>query len=75
MPQVNEDAAYPDASADFVEDDVAGDFEDEIAQEEDASSEAVDALGELEVGEHLQLGEADVDAIDVRDDVAEEEDG
>ena len=67
----DEDAADPDARADLVQDEVAGDFEEEVAEEEDAGAEAVDALRELEVAEHLQLGEADVDAIDVGDDVGE----
>jgi len=48
-----------------VEDEVAGDFEEEVAEEEDAGADAVDSFGEAEVGEHLQLGEADVDAVDV----------
>ena len=59
----------------MLQDDVAGDFEDEIAEEEHSGAESVDALAEVEVGEHLQLGEANVDAVDVGDDVAAKEDG
>ena len=43
----DEDAADPDAGADLVEDEVAGDFEEEVAEEEDAGAEAVDAVANL----------------------------
>ena len=52
---------------------VRRDLEQEVADEEDAGAEAVDDIGELQRLLHLQLGEADVDAIDDRDDVDQEE--
>src|SRR6266702_2349139 len=70
----NEHTADPDASADPVEDDVAGDCEEEVSEEEYAGAEAVDAVTEFEVADHLQFGEADVHAIDVGNDVGDEQD-
>ena len=67
----DDDAADPDARADLVQHDVAGDFEGEVAEEEDAGADSVDAVAELEVAQHLELGEAYVDAVDVGDDVAD----
>src|SRR5262249_32870823 len=43
------------------------------AQKEDAGAEAVDRLAELEIVEHRQLGVADVDAVDPRQDPQEGE--
>ena len=36
----------------------------EVADEEDAGAQAVDGLAELQIAEHLELGEADIDAVD-----------
>ncbi|WP_238540867.1 hypothetical protein [Herbaspirillum sp. YR522] len=58
------------ARADPAQDHVAGHFEDQVADEEDARPQAVDGVVELERIEHLQLGEADVDAVQVRHQVA-----
>ena len=48
-----------------------GKFEDEVADEEQARAESEDGLAKVEIDVHLQLGEADVDAIEIRDDVAD----
>jgi len=60
-----------------VEDQVAGDLEQEVTDEEQAGPETVDAPEGVGVdAEHLaqmQLGEADVDPIDVGDEVAHEQ--
>jgi hypothetical protein len=70
----DDDAADPDARADLMQNDVARNLEGEVAEEKYAGPDAVDAVTELEVAYHLQLGEADVDAVDVSDDVPGEQD-
>ncbi len=54
--------------------DVARHLEGEVAEEEDACADSIDAVAELEIAQHLQLGEAYVYAVDIRDDVADHED-
>ena len=68
------DARDPAARAHLVQDHVARHFEQEIAEKEDARAEAVDGIAELQVARHLQLGEADVDAIEVGKEKAEHQD-
>src|SRR5690606_35508776 len=46
-------------------------LEEEVADEEEAGAQPVHGFAELQVGEHVQLGEADVDAVEVGDDVAQ----
>lgn len=67
------DPRDPDARADFVEDDVAGDLEQEIADEEYPRAQPVHRLAELEFLQHLQLGEAHVDAVQVGHDIADDQ--
>lgn len=71
----NEDAGDPDAGAEFVEEEIAGDFENTVADEE-YSSEQAELLGSDGQGAvHGERGEADVDAVEVRGDVEDEEEG
>jgi len=70
----DDDAADPDACANLMQNDVARNLEGEVAEEKYAGPDAVDAVTELEVAHHLQFGEADVDAVDVGDDVSGEQD-
>ena len=65
------DPADPQAGAHPVQNHVAGHFEEEVADEEDACAEAVDRFTEAQIVEHLQLGKSDVDAIEVGDQVAQ----
>ena len=51
----------------------AGDFEEQVADEEQPDADPEHGVGEAEVGLHPQLGEPDVGAVEVRDDVQEEE--
>ena len=67
------DAGDPAPRSDAREDQVAGDFEKRVAEEENAGAEAVGHVRESERGVHLQRCEADVDAIEVRHDVEQEE--
>ena len=59
------DAGDPQARADLVKEYVARHFEQHIAEEEDACAETVDSVAELQVVEHLQFGEADIDAVKI----------
>ena len=59
------DPGDPQAGADFLHDDVAGNLEDEVAPEEDAGGEAEVRRTHVQVATHGQGGEAHVDAIDV----------
>ena len=55
----------------------AGDLENQVAEEEYAHAESECPLGEAErreVGLHRELGEADVDAVNVGDHIADEQD-
>ena len=52
------------AGADMFQKQVARHFAQEVADEEDARADAVDRLAEFEIGQHLQLGEADIDPVD-----------
>ena len=54
-----------------MQQDVAGDFEQDVADIENAGADAVDRVVELEVGQEMQLGETDVGAVDERHDVAQ----
>ena len=58
-----------------MHDDVAGNFEKKIADEEDSRSKAKDGFAESQIAEHLQLGEAYVDAIEVGNHIAEHQKG
>ena len=58
-----------------MKNDIAWDFEEEVADEKDACTESVDGIGELQILKHLKFGKADVDAVDIGDDVTDEQDG
>ena len=73
----NHDPADPLSGAPALDDQGSGDFEDQVADEEHAHAEAEGRLGEaqrFQVGLHSELGEADVDAVDIGDHVAHEQD-
>ena len=42
---------------------IAGDFKQEVAEKKNARAEAVDGLTEIELVQHLLLGETNVDAV------------
>ncbi|MDR6355279.1 hypothetical protein Q3H58_001950 [Pseudomonas psychrotolerans] len=68
------DAGDPKARAVAVQQQIAGHLEEEVAPEEHAGAKGVDGIAEAEVAQHVQLGEADVDAIQVGGDVAQQQD-
>jgi len=57
-----------------VQDDVARYLEEKVAEEEDARPETVDGFAEPEVIHHLEPREPDVHAIQIRDEITEDED-
>src|SRR5205085_3838026 len=59
------DARDPDARAQFFEHDVAGDFEEKIADVKDRHAGTENVVGEVEVVLHRELGDADVHAVQV----------
>jgi hypothetical protein len=71
-PPQHHDAQQRLARADSFEQQVAGDFEKKITEEEDARAEAVDGIAEGERLLHLQLRVADVDTIEIRDHVGDQ---
>ena len=68
-----QDAGDPFARADPVQDQVAGDFRQEVADEEHAGAKSEHGLGEAERVLHRQLGEAHVHAIEVGAEIAQHE--
>ncbi|KAG1251400.1 hypothetical protein G6F68_012289 [Rhizopus microsporus] len=48
------------------QDDVAGNLEDEVADEENARTQPIDRFAELKLLQHLQFGEAHVHAVQMR---------
>jgi len=67
------DARDPDPRPNLVQDDVGRHLEQEIGGEEHARAEAESGFGEPEVRVHRQLGEADIDPVEIGDEVAEDE--
>ena len=56
-----------------IEQQIGGHLEQEIGEEEHAGAEAEHRLADAEIGVHRQLGEADVDAVEIGDEVADDE--
>ena len=67
------DPRDPSPGADSRKDDVAGNLEGRVADEEDARPEAVHRRRKAERLVHLERGKADVNAIEIGEDVAKEE--
>ncbi|MNR28096.1 hypothetical protein D3C85_1454050 [compost metagenome] len=67
------DARDPAPCSDPVQNHVAGHFGEEIADEEHTGAQAIHRVAEGQIVEHGQLGEADVDPVQVTDDVAKEQ--
>ena len=63
----------PAAGADALQRQVCGNLKQKIAEEENSRAEAVDRVAETELRLHLQGGEADVDAVEIGDNVEEKE--
>jgi hypothetical protein len=70
-PQVIMMRAIQTLAPTFFQHQVAGHLEEDIADEEQPRPETVGGLAELQIAEHLQLGEADVDTVQISGKVAE----
>ena len=71
-PPGDHDPRDPDARPEPVQQQVARDLEDGVAQEEDPGAESVRGVAQADVRVHLQRREPDVYAIQVGDDVQQE---
>ena len=69
------DAADPEARSDLVQDDGGGDFEGEVAGEEDARAEAEHPRRQANFVVHGEGGEAHVDAVEEGDEVEQHQEG
>ncbi|MNL50939.1 hypothetical protein D3C87_1739990 [compost metagenome] len=69
------DARDPDPRTDLVQDDVAGDFAEEVADEEHARAESIDCFAKGEIVHHLQLGKAYIDSIQIGAQVTQHQKG
>ena len=67
------DAEQRLARADLLQHQVARHLEDQVADEEDAGAESIGFVAEGKRLLHLQLGEADIDAVEEGDDVADDQ--
>ena len=69
------DAGHPGAGAPTLDQNGAGNFQQEVAGKEDAGSKPVDLRAEVQVFVHLQRGIAEVDSVQISDDIENEEVG
>ncbi|MCY1443875.1 hypothetical protein D9M71_603130 [compost metagenome] len=56
-----------------MQDQVAGNFHEEVGNEEDPCAETVDGFGKLQIVGHLQFGETHVHPIQISDEVAQQQ--
>lgn len=71
----HDDACEPNASAEFVQQQVAGNFEQKVANEKDSGEQAELLGADAEVTVHGECGEADVDAVQEGDDIQNKDEG
>jgi hypothetical protein len=64
------DPRDPDSRAHPVHDDIRGNLEQKISQEENPGAESESGLREPEIRIHGELGEADVHAVEIIDEIA-----
>ena len=69
------DARDPEPGSRPVENEVSGNLKEKVTKKEDAGSGGEDGIGEPRDLVHRQFGEADVDPVDVGEDVAGEQNG
>ncbi|MNG06281.1 hypothetical protein D3C84_895100 [compost metagenome] len=56
-----------------MQDQVAGNFHEEVGNEENPCAKAVDGFGKLQIVGHLQFGETDVHPVQIGDEVAQQQ--
>jgi len=66
------DAGDPLARAPSLDDDSARNLEQQVADEEKTSAKPVDAIAKAQVDTHAQIGERQVSAVDIADEVEQE---
>ena len=71
-PPRDHDARDPEPDADAHQQQIAGDLEDRVGNEKQPGAEAVHSGAEAEIAVHRQRREADVDPIEIGDDVERE---
>ena len=69
------DARDPAPRADLVQHHVAGDFEQHVADREQAGADAVRRVGQRQAALQREFGEADVDAVEKGEQVADHDEG
>jgi hypothetical protein len=69
------DAGNPNTGADSVQDDVAGHFKKEVADEEHARTQAVYRIRKTQITSHLQFCKTHIDAVKVSNDVTQQQEG
>jgi len=69
------DAGDPESGSRPVENEVSGNLEEEVTEKEDAGSGGEDGIREPRDLMHGQFGEADIDPVDISQDVTRKEDG
>ena len=74
-PPGDHDAGDPDARADLFEDDVARHLEQHVAPEERAGRHAVPRRVEADILVHRQRGEADIDAVEIAEEIGQDRKG
>ena len=74
-PPGNHDPCDPGPRAEFLQQEVAGDLEQKIADEEYARAGAESHIAQREVLEHLEFRKPHIHPVEVGEDVAEEEKG
>jgi len=74
-PPSDHDAGDPDARADLLENDVARDLEQDVTPKERAGGHAVPCGIEAKVFVHGQRGKADIDAIEIAEEISQDRKG
>jgi len=66
-------ARNPDARSHLVQDQIAGNFEKEISDEENSRGDSILLAAQAQVPVHRQLGKADIHPVNHRDDIKQEQ--
>jgi hypothetical protein len=72
-PPQNHDAAEGFPRADSRQHQVAGDFKQYVSDEKDTGAYAIGRVGKSEIALHLEFGEADIDSVQIRKDIAKQQ--
>lgn len=66
------DDGDPASRAEAQQDEVSGDFEEGVADEEESGTGSIDSTGKSQVAAHGERGKAEVDAVEIGTDVKQE---